>query len=354
MNLNRHHSRFISILLASTLILTGCSSVVAPEPSELSSHNSKNNTGALSDDTASTSTDTTDSTPEATPTPEPAEPIPYADASGRDFVRVMSYNCFTTTKAGTEYNGGRKNYKRWQILRDTLAEQGPDSIGLQEITNEWKDCIETNIVSEGVYAIAGFRSDDGQALKSGSTEYSPILYRADLYELEAEGGFWLSDTPDVPSSYPTMKFKRVAAYVVLRSKATGDIAYIHVNTHFDHKSSDAVNTDCSRVLTDRVTALVEKYDCPVAITGDFNSHEYAEAYKYLAEGEHGLYDSKYLTEDREDYGSFPGYWQDFSRMADTDPIDHIFVTDTFGCRTHTILDNRYFSDHSAVLADLLF
>lgn len=285
--------------------------------------------------------------------------------------RVMSYNCFTTTKAGVTYAAGKKGLERGMVLANVLNEQHPDSIGIQEITSEWKEYIEKNVLTYSydcgiTYAMLGFESDGKEPLQSGSTEYSPIIYRSDIYEVLASGGGWLSDTPDKPSKYssvvdengkthPDMKFKRVYAYAVFNDKRTGETAYIHINTHFDHKSDDYINTRCSEIIAAVAVKMSEEYGCSVIVTGDFNSNERTEAYKYLADESNGMVDAKYLTEDRSEKGTFPGYWQDYSEASTTDPIDHIFVTaSNTECIKHDVLSNKYFSDHSAVLCDLKF
>lgn len=286
-------------------------------------------------------------------------------------IRIMSYNCLTTTKAGVEYATGKKGYSRGHYLVDFLGEKLPDSVGIQEITVEWRDYIDQNLVTfpydNGVlYFMVGLENEKGDALTSGATEYSPILYRRDLYEVEKYDGGWLSDTPDVPSKYESivddegkthldMKFKRVYCYAVFKDRKTGEVKYAHVNTHFDHVSDDYINEKCSKVICDVVKKISDEYGCPVFVTGDFNSGENTEAYKYLANGEHGLTNSKYMTDDHSEKGTCPGYWQDYSEYFNPDPIDHVFVNGkNVSCVKHDIISNKYFSDHSAVVSDFIF
>lgn len=288
-------------------------------------------------------------------------------SAGTGNVLVMTYNILTTGKQaiGDTGPGGKT---RGQMLIELQENYHPDSIGFNEVTEEWKTYLESNVVthaySGGVtYAIAGTKSENNSELKSGSSEYSLILYRSDKYELVKDGGYWLSDTPDVPSKYTDIKdnsgnvlyagmtFNRVMSYAVLREKATGNISYVHVNTHFDHQSSDYINVLCSRQVANKANELSVLYQCPVIISGDFNSNEGSDAYNYLALGEHGYVNAKYRTDIRSNLPTAPGYGTGYNPSS-TSFIDHIFVPKNVGVYMHNVIVNPYLSDHSCVYARL--
>ncbi len=282
-------------------------------------------------------------------------------------ITVMTYNCLTTSKQPITAEDPDTGLDRGEMLIDHLETYMPDSIGLQEITREWRKYIESNIVGKqlkngAVYEMSGLVSDDGLELISGSKEYAPILYRADRYEKVKEGGQWYSDTPNVKSKYGPMKdkrgmtsegmkFERVYGYTVLKNKETGD-TYIHVNTHPDHKSGEAVNEKCMEQLAKYLKGLQDDHKCAVVSTGDYNIVEQYNAYRIMADSANGFTNAKYLTDDYSTTSSFLGYGKDYTERKDY-VIDHVFVSvGNVGTYKHEVLDNKWFSDHAGVLVKL--
>lgn len=289
-----------------------------------------------------------------------------AEDSSRD-ISVMSYNVLTTsTQPITAANPEGRT--RGEMLTDLIDVWQPDSIGLNEVTSNWMDYISNEVVRNDYtgtaeYAVAGLTSDAGLPLLSGSAEYSPLLYRSDKYEVVTEGGAWFSATPALPSKYGDikdgngnvlysgMKFNRILSYVVFKDKDANEIAYIHINAHYDHQSADYINRLCSVQVQEKADELSDLYDCPVVISGDFNSTETSEAYNYLDMGANGYLNAKYMTDNYSVLSSCPGYGSSYNETA-TDVIDHIFISDNIGVYEHKIIPNAYLSDHSCVMVRL--
>jgi endonuclease/exonuclease/phosphatase family metal-dependent hydrolase len=98
-------------------------------------------------------------------------------------------------------------------------------------------------------------------------EYNAILYAPERLEVVETGGFWLSETPDVPSSSWRAKIVRTANWVTFAVRGT-DVTVRHVNLHLDHWSGLARNHSVELVL--RRVAGVAEGRLPTVVTGDFN------------------------------------------------------------------------------------
>lgn len=283
-------------------------------------------------------------------------------AGETDTFKIASINMLTTSHCAIVYEYKGETYDRGQMVQDFLKSEGIDSAGLNECGVKWNAYLDTVFGEDKDYAIAGRTSCGGDVLTGGGTEYVPILYRTDKYELVEDGGWWLSETPDVKSKITilgreSMKYERGLAYAVLKSKETGEIAYIHMNTHMDHKSDDKINVTCAQVITSKAAYLKERFgDVPFVLTGDFNCNEETKAYKYLADPENGFVDSKYLTEDRDMVPTYVGHLDDY--MPEAHPkkiIDFVFASngnvETVRAR---VINDKYFSDHSIVVSEVKF
>lgn len=282
---------------------------------------------------------------------------------------IISYNILTTSTQPVTATNADGTKTRGEMLIDLIEEKQPDSMGLNEVTSSWKsylvsNAINNNYTGNATYAIAGLISDSNYELKSGASEYSPILYRSDKYDVAVQGGSWFSDTPDVASKYTGvtdsngnvlysgMKFNRVYSYAVFYFKDTTNIAYIHMNVHFDHQSSDYINLKCAKQVGEKAEELKALYNCPIVISGDYNATEASNAYQYMANGENGFIDAKYLTDNYSTLSTCPGYGINYNANA-SNVIDHIVVSNgNIGVYQHDIIPSAYLSDHSCVYVKL--
>ena len=284
---------------------------------------------------------------------------------------IMSYNLLTTSTQPITATNAEGTKTRGQMFIDLLEDKQPDSIGLCEITSSWeaylKNTVITNAFTGGAtYGITGLTSNSNLALTSSTSEFSPILYRSDKYDLVESGGYWFSDTPNARSKYGNvtdsngnilhngMTYNRVFSYAVFKFKNTQDVAYIHINAHFDHNSSDYINLKCSKQVRELADSLRLTYEVPVVLTGDYNTMEGTNAYHYLANGDHGFVNSKYVSDNYSAISSCPGYGSNYNPNL-TAVIDHIFVSNAnVGVYEHNIIPNQYLSDHSCVYARVSF
>lgn len=285
-----------------------------------------------------------------------------------DTVRVMSYNIrYATADRGSPND--------WALRREAavnLMKAGNyDFIGLQEaqITPvEGYDqvaYVRENLTDYGMFVRSREVSE-----KNG--EATPILYRSDRWELDAEehGLIWHSETPDVPGSKSwDTACPRVATWGRLwelkkndagQSARTGRSVYF-LNTHLDHISGLARDNAAAQIAN--FVAKRKAQDAPVFITGDFNAGENSTVTRYLlgeevtVAGEKRLSSAKLvdtfrvLHPEAKDVGTFNSF-----RQPGKGKIDYIFalpgtkvvsaeiLTDTYG-------DGKFPSDHFPVTAE---
>ena len=158
---------------------------------------------------------------------------------------------------------GRLRWSRRAGLNaDVVRGQAPDVLGVQELQAE---------------ALATYREQlPGYGLVLGPAagtrrrpEYNAILYDPDRLEVLDADGFWLSETPDVPSTAWGSRNIRTAHGVTFR----------HVNTHLDHWSALARQRGAELLLRRADGGL------PTVVTGDFNCPADSAPHRsFLAEG----------------------------------------------------------------------
>ncbi len=209
----------------------------------------------------------------------------YRQTSVSDDLRIISFNIYVygddgATNLRLDGTGASKTIDfatRGGYLKKFVQKYMPDSIGMQEVSQNWLNTFS----SSGVFS--SFTASDGTAyaykgvaVDRGDGECNAIYYNSNKYTLVDKGHFWLSDTPDVAGSTAvtyngtvyTSKYIRICQWVRLRDKTTG-YEYVHINTHLDTISNN-VRRGQTQVL---LAKIIDKFgtDTPMFITGDFNA-----------------------------------------------------------------------------------
>jgi endonuclease/exonuclease/phosphatase family metal-dependent hydrolase len=112
-----------------------------------------------------------------------------------------------------------------------IKEYQPGIIGFQEVLKHQLDYISSEL--EG-YKFYGIGRDNGQ----NAGEFAPVFIDQSKYIFIDKGTFWLSETPLIPSYGWNAACPRIATYVAVKEKTSGDIIHI-INTHYDHRSRQA-------------------------------------------------------------------------------------------------------------------
>jgi endonuclease/exonuclease/phosphatase family metal-dependent hydrolase len=202
------------------------------------------------------------------------------DDDGSARLRVMSFNVrgFTSPADGPH---------RWPLRAArnvaTVREHAPDLLGVQELQAESLATYRQQLPEYGM--VLGPTAGKGR-----HPEYNAILYAPDRLEVLDASGFWLSETPEVPSSSSwRSRGVRVANCVTFAVRGT-DVTFRHVNVHLDHWSSLA-REESARLVLRRLTPPGEGAPATL-MTGDFNCPPGSAPYRtFLAHG----YEDAYLA-----------------------------------------------------------
>jgi endonuclease/exonuclease/phosphatase family metal-dependent hydrolase len=231
---------------------------------------------------------------------------------------------------------------RKALVAQTIERSAPDVVGLQEVIREQVEYLASALKD---YRWIGV--DRGLNGGRGLSEYTPIFYRfAELSPIES-GNFWLSPTPDVPSTAEP-RLGRIVTWARFHHRATGRQFYAF-NTHFSPRTGPG-QLDAARIIKERLNRLPP--GSAVIVLGDFNSSaEESPVWRDLT----GDFLRDAWTTAEEHRGP-PATMGGFGppRPGDTARIDWILVGGPIQVQSvETILYNeggRYPSDHFPVAA----
>ena len=264
-------------------------------------------------------------------------------------MRIMSNNILSDSTLSS----------RAALLVELYMEYFPDVIGLQECGSAG----HTGVVKKlSDFYGAACTTIDGT---DGTSCYTPILYRKDLYELVDSKAVFLN------SRWPKTNTKTVS-YAVLKNKQTGE-QFIIINSHFaiitdsydtesyyGEKYTNGVQgvqwrNDNARQVAEMVKNFQKRYgdDCAIFFMGDLNCNATSEAHVTLNSVMKNC-------QDLAKYGASFGYasWHSVGKLPTVNglAIDHIFVTSSIEVYKHVIpfTDQRVLdsADHCPVICDV--
>ncbi|MBQ8894488.1 MAG: endonuclease/exonuclease/phosphatase family protein [Clostridia bacterium] len=219
-------------------------------------------------DTPTEETPSEQETPkEEKPTEEPVEdPEVKYDAANK--LKIISYNI-----RYTDDPGGNSIDERAPRLKAVIDKYDPDLVGFQEATPRWITHIYNDYGDE--YEIRyKYRS-------TSNSESTPLMWRKDKFELEDEGYFWLSETPEEESKGWGASLWRICYWVKLKIKATGKTV-LFFNTHFDGPKEHHIGA--SELIIQRAKKLGGFTKYAVFLTGDFNMTPWSPGYGAMVSG----------------------------------------------------------------------
>ncbi|MCM8534848.1 MAG: endonuclease/exonuclease/phosphatase family protein [Lentisphaeraceae bacterium] len=262
-------------------------------------------------------------------------------------VDVMTFNI----RYGTAKDGENHWLKRKQMVFDLLNKYNPDAVGLQEALD-----FQIAEILENCPQYASFGVGRERNLKG---EHTSVLYKKNKFSIHEAQTFWLSDTPEKPSTSWGNKLLRTATSVRLQNLESGESFYVF-NTHFDHRSQDS-RLKSVELLSQRISE--RETSAPFILMGDFNSLSEWPQIQYLIGKNANDWNSKvpmmdvYTTANPEnpnagtfsrfEFGKF-GHKIDyiFAEKSKSDVLSAIVVRDS--------ANKRYPSDHFPVYAKLIF
>jgi endonuclease/exonuclease/phosphatase family metal-dependent hydrolase len=242
--------------------------------------------------------------------------------------RVMSFNLWVSQKT---------NERTARVIK-MITKYMPDSFGVQEASPAWMTSLRSGL---SAYAYVGGGRDGGS-----NGEHSAIFYLKDKYTVLDSGTKWLSATPNSVSKFEESSLNRIVTYAVLKDKTTGKI-YVHINTHFDHKSSKARELQADVFLD--VAKQFEDY--PVVMTGDFNCTAGSAPYNKIISA--GYVNSSEVAPEKHGSATFHSYGSTSST------IDFCFLKPgKMAAISYRVCDEKidgdYVSDHHPVYVDFIY
>ncbi|CAG8974687.1 hypothetical protein HYALB_00006422 [Hymenoscyphus albidus] len=264
-------------------------------------------------------------------------------------LRIITHNIRYATQ--TPFEGEEP----WPIRRPRLCSQlifnsttTPETvICLQEVLHTQLVDIMASLnssASDGKWAYVGVGRDDGKE----AGEYSPIIYRSNIWKVVEWRTVWLSETPTTPSKgWDAASIRIVTSLILIMS------------THFDDQGSIS-RQESAKIILEIIEVEAKARDySSVLLAGDFNSSPNDGAYQIMTGSQSAMQELGMLLPKEERYGN--GLTFTSFGHVDNIPsrIDFIFsrkgnhdVLLTYGVLSNRFDDGIYLSDHRACMADM--
>ncbi|MFK7800203.1 MAG: endonuclease/exonuclease/phosphatase family protein [Anaerolineae bacterium] len=281
----------------------------------------------------------------------------------------MKFAVMTFNVRGSYYVNDGLNFwpNRAELNVETIKKASPDIIGFQEMH---PGNLATYLEQLQAYQFSLGPPTD----KADVHDYNSIFWKADRFEFQDTGGFYLSETPETWSKSWDSVFVRGATWVKLLDKRN-DTALLIFNTHLDHIGEQA-RVAGTRLLLQKM-ADYQTSSTPVILLGDFNCSPWVPTYEHEIEYtstdasyrlivEQGLSDTFLASGNIDSMSSntFHGFEGDSYSALDHHMswrLDWILTKDSYEYRVKTvgceiIRDAKpplYPSDHYPVLAQLV-
>ena len=174
-------------------------------------------------------------------------------------LKVFTFNL----RVAVEVDGINYFFNRTGRIHDTIRDHQPDLIGFQECSTSMKKWLSDDLAPIGYTVVGCGRSKDYAG------EATVIAFKRDLFELISLETRWLSATPLVPGSrYAADQSGCPRIYTAATLKHhDSDELFIFLNTHLDHKGSEARKLGALDVVR-----YLSEQGLPVIITGDMNAY----------------------------------------------------------------------------------
>lgn len=256
-------------------------------------------------------------------------------------IKVMTFNIRVEAKIdGINYLDNRRD----RIL-DTIAQEQPDLIGFQEVSDRSRAWLRDSLTDYVVVGCGRYKDYNGEG--------APLAFRKDRFEMVNMETFWLSCTPKIPESRyegsDQSGCPRIATAVVLKP-CESDELLLFLNTHTDHLGAT------SRILASaQLLEYASQKGLNTVITGDFNAQPDSAEIKMMTENK-----AFCLTDATAGLG---GTYHGFGNLTDEaeDPkkrtvkIDYVFTNlPTNADESYAVedvpIDGVYISDHRPVVA----
>ena len=190
-------------------------------------------------------------------------------AVSEDTYKIMSYNIkYSNFITKTKWD------KRKEVIKQKINDGDPDIIGFQEVTSGTQSwTLKETLRDKYVEVFHGRRGN-------GFGEGTPIYYKRDKFDLIHEDVFWLSTTPNEPSTLKGSNIPRICVFVRLKDKRNNK-EIVYYNTHLPYERSVDKGFAMS-VITSHIADAHYSDDTLVIVGGDFNTFNGSDAYDKIA------------------------------------------------------------------------
>lgn len=182
---------------------------------------------------------------------------------------ILSYNI----RYDNPGDGPDRWDRRKKVIAKTVEELQPAVVGLQEVLVHQAEYLDAEWPG---YRRFGVGRDDG----AEEGEFAPVYFDTTVFRLIAGRTLWLSETPNRPSVGWDASCKRIATWVMLADRTTGDSICL-VNTHWDHIGSSARRFSAFMMKGAMSAAIAS--GTPAVVMGDLNAAPESEEIGIMAQ-----------------------------------------------------------------------
>ena len=265
-------------------------------------------------------------------------------AEGADKMKVKIMTCNVWADVF-----GNPVKERDECLARVILKYMPDAVSFQEMHPNW----HRSKLQEELFT-RGYKEAEAE-LSGNPLNYTPVYYRADVYELIETGFHKFSGPNDYDS--------KSATWAVLKDRATGK-TFCNIATHFYYESNEKgenARRQNSREILEISENIRKKYGIPVFLGGDLNCDLLSEPYRILEEG--GLKCASLTAKEKTNcictWHEYPKYNKETEKytpanLSDREnkySIDHILTTKDAAVLKYEVVteeDAKIASDHCPV------
>lgn len=242
---------------------------------------------------------------------------------------VMSFN--VRQSHAKEKDPANNWDNRKEACIEMLQERQPDIIGLQEaqFKGQWS-LFRDSLSAE--YGSCGIGRDNG----TDKGETSGFLYKRSVLTLLDSGTFWVSETPEIPSTSFDEKYKRSLTWGLFKVNKTGK-RFFYFNTHLgltwrsQKEGIDLIIRKMGEINPDRL---------PLIFSGDLNTDISSSAFAPLKRVMLDSRDVAPVTDDVPTYNA----WGDKDKER---IIDFIWLTPGIKCLEYRT-DTKSYGGHALI------
>lgn len=255
-----------------------------------------------------------------------------------DEVRIMTSNLLVHYKSW----GGTDARPRAKMFFETVHTYQPDVIGVQEVSDQWYDCLMRN---KGNYEML-YPVSTGALMRM-----TALMYNADTLNLIGKGQMKYDEGNDA-------RLRR-AVWGIFESKETGK-QFAVISTHFDciRENEEELMLSYMKTQVKQINeisdSIKEEYGVPVFCVGDFNTMNQGEGVNPIMDAPEiyeelcrTLTDTRLVAQEKASGDALD---------ADAPTWDHIFLNGEAQINRYAIVSPQALSemsDHYPIFADVL-